>query len=247
MFQLEPITIGHTSDVAELDDLSAEMQKLVDRAKALNVRDDESRDSAVDYLKSLKAVYKVIEAVTERFRKPAWDYYKGVQATKAGILDPADEAVEITKGKIAAYRKECEEVAAELIREELEKRRTVELAAQEEAYRKAIEAGETEKAVEVAVEMRESHIPQVDTTDVAIESGLITESQGISYRIYWYADLIGPASFGDLVRAVAAGEAPLEFLTMNKTAVNAAVKKQKSAFKYPGLKSWNDKKVAVSS
>jgi len=242
---IAPITIGHTSDVAELDDLSKQMNQLVERADAFVVRDDESRDNAVDYLKSLKAVAKVIEAVTERFRAPAYEYYCKVRDEKKSILAPADKAEAIIKGKLAAYRKECEEVAAALIREELEKRRSAELEAKEAEYRAALEAGETERAVEVAVAMRQEHTPVPNTTDVAIEAGLITETEGVSYREYWYADLESPASLSELVQAVARGDAPLEFLTINKTVVNATVKKQKSAFNYPGLKSWSETKLAV--
>ena len=92
--------------------------------------------------------------------------------------------------------------------------------------------------------MRET-APEIDTTGVAIEAGLITETKGLSFRVYWYADLIGPHTFGDLVKACAEGRAPMEFLTLNRSAVNAAAKKQKDAFNYPGLKSWSDQKVAM--
>lgn len=244
MSAFAPVTIGHDSDVRELDDLSGQMNKLVERASSFVVKDDADRDAAVEYLKSLKAVYGVIEAVTERFRKPAWDYYKGVQETKKEILEPADQAVEIVKEKITAYRLECEEVAAALLQEELDKRESEETKAAEAAYRALIELGDAQGALKVAQEMRRD-APVVDTTEVAIQSGLITESEGVSYRDYWYAGLESPASMMDLVKAVAAGQAPLEFLTLNKTEVATWVKRQKSAFKYPGLKSWKETKIAV--
>jgi hypothetical protein len=48
MANLAPVTIGKQEDVAKLDELEEQMQGLVKRAKSFDVRDDDSRDSAVD-------------------------------------------------------------------------------------------------------------------------------------------------------------------------------------------------------
>jgi hypothetical protein len=138
-----------------------------------------------------------------------------------------------------------EEVAAALLQEELEKRYTEEIQEAEEEYRTATREGRTEDALRAVEEMRRQ--PTIaDPTGVAISAGLITENEGISYREYWYADLESPGSLMDLVKAVAAGDAPLEFLAIDTKVVGEWVRRQKSAFNYPGLKSWCEKGVAVN-
>ena len=58
-----PVTIGHVSDVRELDDLEEQMAKLLTRAEEIEVRDDTGRDYAIEYLKRSSRRFKWIASL----------------------------------------------------------------------------------------------------------------------------------------------------------------------------------------
>lgn len=211
--------------VPEVSVAAKRLRAMSDKVHSLEVVDEDSYREAANYLESVDAITKVIESITEEFRKPAYDYYKKVLATKKSLVEPGEEAKKYLRAQMTSYVQEQER-----IRREEEERLRIEAQKEAEAKAEAELEAALEKGDEVAAELaiEKASAPQeVETED------LTPQVEGVSYRSTWKASL---TSIRDLCKAVANGEAPERLVQLNTSEANGMARALKDEMKVPGLK-----------
>lgn len=228
-------TFGSPEDVAKADALEAQMQRLVDEAQGVEVVDDESYVAANEMLDRMAGVMSIFEDIIERFRKPAYEYYQSVLETKRETLKPIQEVVGTLRDKCTSYVAEQERIAREREQRLLaEAKERVQNEAEQE-FERAVATGDSE-AAERALERAE--YPEAFVVQQGERESGLPPVEGVSYRETWSGELLHPEDMAlrKLCAAVASGDAPLDFVTVNSTAVNKAARALRDSFQYPGLR-----------
>jgi len=104
---------NNDSDLRELDKYEEAMVRVLDVANNIEVVDTDSKQKAADALDYISALLATIEAIVERFRKPAHTYYQEVLAQKKALVNPPKDVIALLKLKIKEYDDECERKLAE--------------------------------------------------------------------------------------------------------------------------------------
>jgi hypothetical protein len=239
-FSIDGQTVAGSSEITELDDTSKSLQKMSAKALALAVETPEDYERAGEMLHMVEGVTKVIEDITERFRKPAYEYYKGVMNTKKVLLKPGEDASKHLRGVMSKYVREQEQIRkAEEARLLAEARQKAEEEASA-AFEAALEAGD-ELGAELAIE-EASAAPSVDFSQL---QEVTPEVQGISYRDNWKAAWDGNAeeALKKLCAAIAAGDAPAALVSLNVAEANRIAKALKGDMRIPGIKAVNEQVI----
>ncbi len=214
----------------QADEYNAKAVDLTNQAQALTIKNQPDLERAADLRKTVKEMSKTIEEARKRITTP-------LDAAKKAVMDlfrgPA-EKLEIAEKKINSamitYTTEQERIQREqeekLRRQaEAEERRKRE--AFEERARKATEAGKTGKAEELRQKAAEVQVvaPTLAPT--------VQKVAGLSFRENWSAEV---TDLKALVKAVAEGKAPLNFLIPNSTTLNAQARATKDSLPFSGVK-----------
>lgn len=119
---LEPIVIDNAVEsVHEADAISAVLDRACATANALNVIDTETEQKAADYISELTSMVGILEAIIERFRKPAYEYYERVLAEKRRLTSGPNDAIQRLRDQMREYREAAEVRLLEAKKEYAEK------------------------------------------------------------------------------------------------------------------------------
>jgi hypothetical protein len=210
----------------------AELQPMCDRffanfptdAEGLKLWDDEIQGRAGDLRNRYRDLVKQADALHAVEKAPILAASRAVDGYKTAFVAPLTGIIALIQRRQTEYATHVEAIAREAL---LNARQ----AAQEEADRLAVEAVTTQapqaldaaaKAEEKANELTaQAAAPAADLTRTHGALGSVT-----SLRTAWKFSP-GDSDLATLVAAVAAGKAPLDYLTFNTTRINFAVKSEK--------------------
>lgn len=226
-------------------------------------------ESAAIELQGIKAKAKALDDQRKAITKPLDDAKKQVMDLFRQPLELLDQAEGLLKRSMLTYQSEQDRIRREEQRklEEAAAKERARLAAEaaaaeaaarakaEEQRRKAEEAaaaGKAEQAAKLlakadATEQAGTEKAQILQTTAAVISAPIPVAEapaatGISTRGVWKAEV---SDLMALVKAVAAGDAPVTLLQANTTAINQTAKALKSAMNYPGIRVWQEQTLAA--
>ena len=200
--------------------------------------------------KALKTSMLTYDRRQEELRKEAER-----QAAEAARKEQERLNAEAAKAEAAARAKREEEERKAREKREIEEakaRKLEEAGRAEEAERRRAAAQEAEeRRMEAAAETERQRIAEADAKRLAADtmptapviSMESTKVAGISTRENWSCAVTDKLA---LIKAVAAGTAPVELLDVNLVTANKLVKALKSGFQYPGLKAVCEKSMAAA-
>lgn len=204
--------------------LEAEGLSLIQSARQFQVRDADSYQEGGIITRNLARFIKAWDAFMDPMVDAATATLKTIRSQRDKIRVPAVEAKKEIGGRMEAWdRAERERIRSEQARLAAE--------AQEEARLGALVAAET-RGDEGAV----ATIAADDASAAIVFAPPAPEPpkvEGISYQVRWSAEVIDLAA---LVRAVAAGQAPLKVLKANEVVLNGMASALKEAFVLPGVR-----------
>lgn len=231
---LEKLAIGGKevidhSDIEEVDEVSKRLAVMTENVNNIVIEDWDDYEDAADTLKQIKAVTALLESIAEKFRKPAYDYYKKVLDQKKKLVKPGENAEKKIKRLMSDFMRQKEE----------EKRKAIEAArrkAEEEAMKAAEELEEAgmDDAAEAILSGAENVAVEVQDDKPEVDN--VTE------RSVWSAELV---NLRELCAAVAKGEAPEDLVQLNSKEANALARSLKKNMNYPGIKAVEKKTIVV--
>lgn len=219
-------------------ELKEQALTVIERAKIVKITDQPSYDSATSLLlNEIIPFRKKWKDYWETLRVPAYKAYQGIlDKFKEGDA-PAEAAERQVKAEIRRWDDEQERIQQELQRK-----------AQAEAERQAEE--ERLRAAIVAEESgaNEQEVAAIVDAPVAVVAAPVAPTyakvSGISKRDNWKAKV---TDLKALVKAVAAGKVPIEYILPNEQALNARAKADKQTLNIPGVVAWNDSVISGRS
>ncbi len=219
----------------EVQEVTTLALSVPDQAKAIAViKTPGDYIKAGEILITIKEIRKKIEATFKPIKQK-------MDAAKKEVLDqektadaPLKEAEDYIKPLIRAYDDEQERIRREeerRLQEEARKREEEERLA---AALAAEEEGDKEAAQAIIEE--EVYVPPV------VIPKATPQVQGVSFRENWKHQVIDLMA---LVKAVAAGQVPINALNANDVFLGQQARSLKGAMKYPGVKVYSEKVVAA--
>lgn len=209
----------------EIQEVETKALSFPDKASAITIDNSEAFIAAGEFLKSVKAMRAEIAATFTPIREKAHAAWKETIRQQEKVEEPLIRAEGILKPRIAAYLTEQERIRRE---EELRLQKL----AQEEEERRQLEnaailddLGETEEA-NALLEETPVAAPVVVERNVPKVSG-IAMTKRYSAECF---DLMA------LVKAVAAGKAPIQCLKADEVFLNRQAVAMREALQYPGVK-----------
>ena len=224
--------------VEKESELKQEALTVVQRATLVKITDQTSYDSAAvlltECIKPMRARWK---EYWETLREPAYRAYQGIMTKFNDGDKPLEQAERVVKQAISAWDIEQERIRQELQRKAQEEAEDAEAEARLRAAIVAEQSGASEQEVTAIVETPVMVVaPPVEPVYV--------KASGISRRANWKAKVV---DFKALVKAVAAGKVPLEYLLPNDAALNARAKADKGTLNIAGVIAYDDPVVSGRS
>jgi hypothetical protein len=215
---------------------------------SLEVADNQSYERAAHMLKVVAAVRAEVEETFGPVVASAHAAHKAALAAKAKHDEPLKAAERHLKASMGGYAAEQERVR------QAEQRRLAAIAqaeaeaeakrlAEEQVLELAIEAeqaGDDEQAEAILAEPLPPPEPVFAAPVIVPRS--TPQVAGISSRQTWKAECCDLLA---LVRAVAAGQAPIDALQPNVVFLGQQARSLRSALRYPGIRVWAEESVAV--
>lgn len=200
--------------------------------QTLRIVDQSSYELSAGILKTVKEMSKRLDEKRKEITSP-------LDVAKKAVMDlfrsPSERlalAESNLKNKMLEYQNEQDRIrreAEEKLRLEAEKKQR-EL---EERAKKAEENGKVGKAEELRDKAAMTIAPTIAPT--------VQKVEGVSTREVWSAEVVDVMA---LVKAVAEGKAPLNFLQVNTTVLNAQARATKDSLSFPGVKFISTKVLA---
>lgn len=208
-----------------VQELESQALSVPERAKLMTITTAAEYIAAGELLKTVKGLRGEIDSTFDPIISKAHDAHKEALARKRKVDAPLIEAEGILKPRIATYLREEERK-----RQEEEMRLQKEARDREEAEQLAKadilhEIGEVEAANQVLKE--EIYVPPIVLPSAA------PKVAGISMRETWSAQVVDLMT---LVKAVAAGTAPIQCLSADTVFLGQQARSMKGALNYPGVK-----------
>jgi membrane protein involved in colicin uptake len=215
------LKVSMTAFKAEEERLRREEQKRIDDAAAEERRKREAE----------------AEATRKRAREAA-EKIEREAAEKRALEERARKEAEAAERKAAAAK-------TAKAREEAEAKAAVARAAEQ----KAAAAAETlTNKAEARMEKAEAKAEMLEQQAEAIQAPVVAtvkaEAAGISQRVTWRAEVV---DLMILVKAVAAGQAPLSLITVDQTVLRSIVQSRKAETDIPGVRAWADTSIVARS
>lgn len=203
-----------------------EVKPLVEEAKGLIVRNQESRRVASDFLLKLTDVKKDIE---RRFhptanKKRAYDVYKQAGDTEKAFYEPFDEAAEIVKKNIKDFDRD-EALKAQKQAQERERAALEKEEKEREKLLKKAERADVKGDVAKAEALREEAEAVVVIPEVSVQEK--------TKKLIWKCEVIDPRL---ACQSVAVGKLPPTVVSFKQAELNAFCKLYDGVTKIPGLK-----------
>jgi len=229
--------IVQENDIKQLDETSQKLESMNKMAMSLKITNHDEYANASAMLGMIDSVTKVVTDITERFRKPAYDYYKQVLDTRNSIVRPGEAASKHIRTLMAQYVRDTE------LQQEAERQRLIAQSAEEhsriaqEAYEAAVASGDTLAAAIAAEEAAAP--PRIDFAPVAAAPDVA----GVSTRDSWSVDFAGDPSecIKQLCKAVADGSIATDAVTVNFTALKRMAKDSGGKVEIPGIRITKEK------
>jgi hypothetical protein len=186
--------------------------------------DDDVAGRASDLRDKLQAVVKQADNLHALEKQPVLAAARAIDGFRNGFIADLTKAVDLIKGRLTVYLTWKADVARAKAREEAE-------AAQREAKAKAGEAAisMTPEALEAASEaIGQALSAEIKATapaaDLARVHGALGSVATLTTRYKFYPD---ESDLMTLVKAVAAGRAPIDYLTFNEKRIGYAIRSEK--------------------
>ena len=217
-----------------VQELELKVTSVPERAKGLQILTDEDFRNAGELLIVIKGLRSEINDTFDPIISKAHEAHKEAIGQKKKVDAPLVEAELILKPRISAYiqvqekrRLEEQRLLEQKLKEE-EELRVLEKAEELHAFGDTDEANELlEKPVYVPPVVLPRTTPNVP---------------GIVSRTTWSAQV---TNFMELVKAVAAGRAPIQCLKADTVFLGQQARSMKSALNYPGVKAVPDDNIAA--
>jgi DNA repair exonuclease SbcCD ATPase subunit len=218
MIEIQPVR----KDAAH--EYEVKSSEITGQIQTLKIIDQASYESAAGLLKTIKDMAKRLEeerkkitspldvakkAVMDLFRSPSEKLSESESKLKSLMLDYQEVQDRIRREQEAKLQREAEKKQREL----------------EDRAQKAEESGKTEKADELREKAAMTVAPTLAPN--------VQKVEGLSVRETWSAEVTDMTA---LVKAVAEGKAPMNFLTVNTTVLNAQARATKDSLSFPGVK-----------
>lgn len=230
----QPLTVAEIGEhvIAETLDLAARREELLAgvarfHEKFATISDDETCGKASDFAGGKGAIAAwLAKAETKRveLKEPFLTGGRIVDGFFKELREPLEAAQKAIRAKATIYLAAKEEAAREAARKEAEAaaRRAA------EAERAAMRSLTTEALDAASQAAQEAEQAQAHADAAPAEHSRVYGHLGttMSLRAPWKADY-SKSNLMELVQAVAAGNAPLEYLTFNETRINYAIKSEK--------------------
>jgi len=229
--------------------LDTESRSWAAKARGLAVVDRQSCENASYLLRSIKTLRGQVQAWFEPHMNAAMDTKRKAEAARKGLADeqarmeaPLIDAEGVLKQSLLAWEaKEEQARLAEERRLQAEAQAQAEavtLAAAAEMEHEAIQTGNAEMLAEA-----QDILSQPIEAPVVVVAKAVPKVQGVTYRDQWKAhpDIDVKALAG----AVAAGTAPVAFISANLTAINQFAKATHGAQPVAGIRFFNDRQIAA--
>lgn len=223
------------SVVTQEAELKQQALTVTERAKLVKISDQDTYDAATSMLlQEIIPFRKRWKDYWETLRVPAYAAYQGILSKFNEGDRPAEAAERQVKAEIRRWDEEQQKILEERQRQ-----------AQAEAERQA-----EEERLHAAIVAEESgatdqEVASIVDAPVAVVAAPVqptyAKAAGVSKRDNWKAKV---TNMKDLVKAVAAGKVPLEYLLPNEQALNARAKADKQTLNIPGVIAWNDSIVS---
>ena len=205
-----------------------------ERAKALVINDNASLAQGNNLLLLIKDFRKKIQDTFGPICQAAFTAHKTAVKAQKDAEAPLVEAEIIIKPGISRYMAELERKRQE---EEDRQRKEAEKIAQEQALADAIEAedaGASKEEVDAIVEAPRYVPPPVTLPPPKLE--------GVSIRKIVKFEVVDMKA---LVKAIAAGQVPVEAVLPNNVVIGAQARSLKMALRWPGIRVWEEDSVAA--
>jgi hypothetical protein len=234
-----------------------ESLSILDRAKALVVKDQESYNLATELYKAALEVEKAADAAHDSVVSHWFGLHRAAVAAKKEDKDLATQAKIMAKSKSTAWADEQERIrlAEERRLQEIARRQAEEEARiareQAEAERKRLEAIEAEERLKLAQEAEQAGATVDQVTEILEAPLYIPEPEAYVAPVF-VAPTVAPTfqkaagvtarwnysakitNLTELVRAAAAQPHFMQYLQAQEQAINALARASRDAFQLPG-------------
>lgn len=219
------------------------------KARQLRVVDPESCRNASLLLRSVKTLRAQVQSWFAPHIDAAMETKRKAEAARKALADERDrmeaplvDAEGVLKRALLAW-----ESAQEQIRIEEERRLQTEAQARAEALTLETAAAMESEAIATGnVELQQEAtdiLEQPIEAPVVVVQTMVPKVQGVTYRDQWKAH--PEIDVKALAAAVAAGTAPVTFLTPNLTAINQFGRATQGAHAVAGVRWFNDRQIAA--
>lgn len=229
------IATGETIEVGALNtraakDLEGKSFEITSQASKLSIRTQGDYETAAGLRAAMKKMLSEADATRKSITSPLDQAKKAVMDLFRPIETKLDNGIRHVDSLLVDYTDKQEKIrreAEEKLRKEAEEKERKERERLEERAKKAADKGNEEKAEELWQKAAEVQVvaPTLAPT--------YQKAPGLSYREDWSAEVVDLMA---LVKAVAAGKAPVNFLTANTTVLNAQARATKNSLSFDGVK-----------
>lgn len=216
------------------DHLETQIISVPDRARQLSIQTAEHYQEAGELLKVVKGLRAEVDASFDPIISKAHDAHKEAIAQKRKVEAPLAEAEAILKPRIAAYLNAEEQCRQD---EELRlQRQAIEEARQRQLENAAIldDIGATAEA--------NALLEETPAVAPVILQRAAPKVSGVSMSKRYSAEIV---NLMDLVKAVAAGKAPIQCLQADLVFLNRQAVAMKQALAYPGVRLKVDSNISA--
>lgn len=217
-------------------EIESRTQTMLERARAIDIRDQESAERAAELARAIKDLRAEAEAHHKPVIQAALEAHRRALEAFRRIDEPLKQAEAEVKRRLAAWHAEQERLRIEAERRAREEAKRL----QAEALEAQIEALEAAGAApqEVEAVIRQADMMPVTAPRVPAQP----KPQGVAARKTYRAHV---ASLMDLIRWVAANPTHENLLQPNMSALNALARAQGANLAIPGVRVVVEESIAI--
>ena len=212
--------------------LAATIEEAVEIAQGIRrVSTTTEYEHALDVVRTLKDMRAAAQSFYARVREPAHRTWKQVVAAEKSVQQPVEVEERRLKGLSAGWVAEQQR-----IRREEEDRLRQEQEAREREQREAeAAAAEAQGATAEAEAIRQA--PSTAPPVALPRDQFVPKVEGVSQRVSWKAEV---TDLGALVKAVAAGQVPIQALKADTVFIGKQARAMREALAYPGVRVYSE-------
>lgn len=213
-----------------------DLSVLEKKASDLVIKNQASYDFAAEIRKDLKRCQLTMDEARKNITRP-------LDAAKKAVMDlfrPVESGLELAiknvDSKLLSYDAKMElirKTEEDKLRRQAEAEEARKKSALEERARKAEEKGNALKAEELRTKAEEVRVVAPTLAP------MLQKPSGLSYAEYWKGEVV---DLKELVKAIAAGRAPITFITINQAVINKQATASRDSLKFPGIRFYSEKR-----